>query len=360
MNEAMYDSVRFEEFVKRALEALEYTVQRPAPITDPATKRVREIADFIATKSNKSAVIEVKYYTANSRPHALIGRAFLQVEKALEHRSGYSGIIVSNASLNSGRISELKARYGRRIEFWSIHDLAHKLVNHPRLIEEALYYGSEYSGQSDSRRPTPNEPSLVSSRSFDESRNEKITTLLNNLEECPVSKGPPFEKVCEKVLKFVFENQLTGWTTQNRTDNGLHKHDLVARVLNMGGGNNGAAAMNTAKEDFWSVISSHFNCRYITFEFKNYKKKIKQGEVLTTEKYLYLKALRSVAIIIARNGADKNAIRTMKGALREHGKLILCLDTKDLQNMLLKAQVGDDAQQILIRKLDKHLLTINR
>ena len=81
---------------------------------------------------------------------------------------------------------------------------------------------------------------------------------------------------------------------------------------------------------------------------------------MTTEKYLFVKALRSVAIIIARNGADENAMLTMRGALREHGKLILCIGPDDLIKMLRNQLDGDDPQQVLMEKLDHMLLTINR
>ena len=61
---------------------------------------------------------------------------------------------------------------------------------------------------------------------------------------------------------------------------------------------------------------SHLNTRYVLFEFKNYTGEIKQGQILTTEKYLLEKGLRRVAIIITRVGADKNAITMAQGAMR--------------------------------------------
>lgn len=62
--------------------------------------------------------------------------------------------------------------------------------------------------------------------------------------------------------------------------------------------------------------------------------KITQKEIYTTEKYLYAKALRSVAIIVSRKGADENALAAAKGWLRESGKLILCLSDEDLKELL--------------------------
>lgn len=74
---------------------------------------------------------------------------------------------------------------------------------------------------------------------------------------------------------------------------------------------------------------------------KNYKEKITQREIYTTEKYLYKKALRSVAIIVSREGASRNALSATKGCLRENGKLILCLSDKDL-NELIRIKEKDE------------------
>lgn len=360
MNETMSNFLRFEDFVGRAFEALGYEIQRNVIIEMSGSDNPNITIDYIATKSGKSEIIEVKFYTANSRAIRLISGAFLHVHKAISRSANNTGIIVANANLRTERITNLREQYDNCIQYWSIRDLANKLVNHPKLYEEALFYDFQAPPQPNTSSSTLEKPSIVDTKQQDQIRDDKIDTLIEELNNCPVSKGPPFERICEKILRFVFEDQLTAWGNQERSDDGLHIRDLIARVINVGNTGATSTGTNTFQEDFWSIVSRHFNCRYITFEFKNYKKPINQGEVLTTEKYLYLKALRSVAIIIARNGAHPNAIQTMKGALRENGKLILCISTQDLEKMLLKVKVGDDAQQVLIEKLDKHLLTINR
>ena len=77
------------------------------------------------------------------------------------------------------------------------------------------------------------------------------------------------------------------------------------------------------------------------FKIKNYKEKITQREIYTTEKYLYKKALRSVAIIVSREGASRNALLAAKGCLRENGKLILCLSDKDLNELIHIKEKGE-------------------
>ena len=100
--------------------------------------------------------------------------------------------------------------------------------------------------------------------------------------------------------------------------------------------------------------------RYVVFEFKNYFSYVKQGQVLTTEKYLWKKALRSVAFLISRKGPDKNAFLMTQGAMREHGKLIVNLTDEDLCKMLEMKDSGDDPSDYLFDLADDFLLRLPR
>ena len=118
-----------------------------------------------------------------------------------------------------------------------------------------------------------------------------------------------FEEKVTEALRYIFDKDLTAWSSQKASDTKISFYDLVARVA--------------SEHDFWNAIVSQFHSRYIVFEFKNYRAKIKQGQIYTTEKYLFGNALRSMAIIISKNGADKNALAAARGALRESGKLMV-------------------------------------
>ena len=123
-------------------------------------------------------------------------------------------------------------------------------------------------------------------------------------------------------MKNVLGEYLGLWVVQERSNNGLYRFDLCCKIK------------NGVNQDFFVTIQNQFNTKYIVFEFKNYEDKITQKEIYTTEKYLYAKALRSVAIIVSRKGADENALAAAKGCLRESGKLILCLLDEDLKELL--------------------------
>lgn len=109
---------------------------------------------------------------------------------------------------------------------------------------------------------------------------------------------------------------------------------------------------------FWVSLAQDFRCRYVVFELKNYAGAISQNQIYTTEKYLFPNALRSVAIIIARNGADKGAIRAVQGALRETGKVMLILSLDQVFNLLWAKDRGIEPSDLMIDLMDRLLTTI--
>ena len=131
-----------------------------------------------------------------------------------------------------------------------------------------------------------------------------------------------YEELCVSILKYILGEYLTLWEQQKTTEENLYRFDMCCKIK------------NGVTQDFFDTICKYFSTKYIVFEFKNYEKPITQREIYTTEKYLYEKALRKVAIIISRKGADKNAKMAARGSLRESGKLIICLSDEDLEAML--------------------------
>jgi len=155
-----------------------------------------------------------------------------------------------------------------------------------------------------------------------------------------------FENQCGEALVFLFGDHFGDWSTQSETEDGLQRRDFIARLR--------------PKDDFWLSLASDFRSRYIVFEFKNYENRISQEQIYSTEKYLYATALRSIAIIVARNGADSGALQAAGGALREAGKLILILSLDDLCQMLNARDKADDPTLILYSLLDRLLTRLGR
>lgn len=175
-------------------------------------------------------------------------------------------------------------------------------------------------------------------------------SLIREMDLCKAGKrmARKYEELCRKLLENIFSEDLSLWKEQQKSNKNLYRFDLLCRIKD----NN--------KKTFWSIIERYFNSKYVVFEFKNYSKKVTQNEIYTTEKYLYSKALRSVGIMIAAKGYDKNALWAAKGCLRENGKLIILLETKDLIEMNKIKSKQDDPSNYLLDKLDEILLELEK
>lgn len=149
-------------------------------------------------------------------------------------------------------------------------------------------------------------------------------------------------------MKNAFSDDLALWREQQKSNKDLYRFDLLCRIKD---GN---------QKTFWSVLERYFNSKYVIFEFKNYSEKTTQKEIYTTERYLYAKALRSVAIIVSANGYEENAYWAAKGSLRENGKLIMLFDTKDLIAMNKMKIEQEDPANYLLEILDDLLLNLEK
>ncbi|GIQ76211.1 hypothetical protein BraRD5C2_46550 [Bradyrhizobium sp. RD5-C2] len=108
------------------------------------------------------------------------------------------------------------------------------------------------------------------------------------------------------------------------------------------------------------MIRERFQSQYVVFECKNYSSFIRQAEIYSTEKYLYQRALRGFAVIISPKGPHKSALMAARGALREHGKLILSLSVEDICQLLQLKDAEQDYNGLLFDKIDEMLMKIER
>lgn len=186
---------------------------------------------------------------------------------------------------------------------------------------------------------------------------EKLDDLIKKYEEWmpdgTTSQSKKYEELCTEALKQLFENELTLWKEQQRSNDGVFRFDLICKIKSY-------SEEREFQKEFWRIAEKYFNTKYIVFEFKNYKKQIKQAEIFTTEKYLYGIALRKIAILISVCGADENAKKAIRGSLREQGKLIMSLDNQDMINMLKMKKKNKDVTGYLSGKLDEILVELEK
>lgn len=317
--------------------------------------------DLIIKKERISIICEVKFYRSRKVPNATIRTVANAIANFPYHENVKRAIVLSSIVSDSLK-NEIKTDCN--VVVWDRSNLANFLIAAGRedkaeelglLIMESqqgLDTRLPYDGINEDTDQNPldyfNLESQLAEPSASYETKTKGTILIDELMAIPVGnvKWADFENKCVEILKYLFDNDLSVWKQQQRTDDELSRFDTICRV--------------NSQDDFWRAIVSSFNSRYLLFEFKNYSDPIPQGQIYTTERYLYPKALRGTAIIIARNGAHTNAISAAKGALREHGKLIMILDQLDLVQMIIRKENGDVPSDYLSDKLDEHLMSVSR
>jgi hypothetical protein len=341
--------VRFENFVADLFRAEGFDVEKE-PKNHPAARPDL----LIHSKKGPTAVAEIKLYRSNTVSASTLSQAAAIVETTRRVLNANVGILIIGNKVSSLAREVLKQQFSDLL-LYDNDTLAFLVAKHPSLIvtfESLIREALAFSEPMESRPIEtdieadiigPRKPSLIPGR---ERRIE--TDLCAQIRSTPSGRthAKQFETKVMEALRYIFDEDLTAWSLQKSTDTKISVYDLIARVA--------------SEHDFWNSIVNQFRSRYIVFEFKNYSTKIKQGQIYTTEKYLFGTALRSTAIIIARNGADRNALAASRGALRENGKLIVNLNIDDLCKMLHLKDRGDDHNAILVERVDEMLMKLER
>lgn len=342
MNQSVPTWRLFEDLVRRILEANNFLVK----VNDV---RGDKGFDLSASFENEHWAIEVKYYrTARAQP-SLIDAAAARIAINGIAAQAQKGMLIVSCILPAELRDTLEKKFP--ITFIDQVDLKVWCKSYPVLAEEldALLESSprelqvthEIRGKlTGSSRSLGDLPLLI--------HDTRGTELCQELKGTKLGKRSwkQYEEVCEKILKYLFQNDLHGWHSQKRTDDGLNRYDYVCRVR--------------PTTEFWKFVIDHLDSRYVLFEFKNYSGKIRQGQILTTEKYLLERGLRRVAIIMTRIGVESHAVAMTQGAMREHGKLMLIINDEDVCKMLHMKEQGEDPTDCLFELADNFLLTLPR
>jgi hypothetical protein len=342
MNRSFATWQLFEDLVSRILEANNFL------ITTHNLRGDRGF-DLLGNYGSESWAIEVKYYrTARAQP-SLIDAAAARVASNGIAANAQKGMLVVSCFLPVELRAALEQKFS--ITFVDQVDLRIWCASRPDLAEELDALLEVSPSEPQATHATRNEPMRRSKPLGGvppKDHDTKGTELCQELKR--ISKGKAswaqYEKVCEKILKYLFPNDLHGWHSQKRTDDGLNRYDYVCRVR--------------PTTEFWKFVIDHLDSRYVLFEFKNYSGKIKQGQILTTEKYLLERGLRRMAIIMTRVGAEPHAVAMTQGAMREQGKLMLIVNDEKVCEMLHMKERGEDPTDCLFEIADNFLLTLPR
>lgn len=332
----------FEDLVRRILIANNFQVKVHALRGDRGF-------DLLGTLSNEQWAIEVKFYrTVRAQPTLIEAAAIRLVLNGIKAQA-LKGMLVVSCVLPPELREALEQKFS--ITFVDRVDLRNWAAALPKLTEELDALIESDPSITPASPATWGDPRRYSKPLGEFPAPPKDT---RGTELCQELKGikrgkeawRQYETVCAKILRYLFPNDLHGWHSQKRTDDGLNRFDFVCRVR--------------PTTEFWKFVIDHLDSRYVLFEFKNYTGKIKQGQILTTEKYLLERGLRRMAIILTRAGAEPHAIAMTQGAMREQGKLMLIVNDEKVCEMLHMKERGEDPTDCLFEIADNFLLSLPR
>lgn len=302
--------------------------------------------DLYVQFENQHYVVEIKYSRNESNHYPLCQIAQRLMTTAEKFQNSVTPIIIIGAKLTQ-KSRCLVEKIGSNIILLDIQNLLY-IIQKNENIKNNLISLLEFS----TNDILPEKPNTLIFDTFtaktktNEEIGIQLKTRINNWSNS--NPYTEYENLCYETLHFLFNDELSLWHKQETSNSELYRFDLICKIK------------DGDVSGLWSTLLRHFNSKYIIFEFKNYVDKISQKEIYITDRYLYLKALRSVAIIISCKGASENAQKAIRGTLRENGKLILSINNKDLSEMIDIKMRNEIPADYLYGLLDNLLIDLEK
>lgn len=302
--------------------------------------------DMLATSNDISYLVEVKYSRSNRFPTSSVFDTACRL-KILAETFGPTAVPVLVIGAKMKTNLRMKIESVNDILVLDIQNLLF-LVQGNEMLKSELLSILDFSVND----VIPDKPKtkifekqkkpLLADKPQGELLKERISNWSN------LNGDKEYEDLCYDVLQYLFDNELSLWHRQQKSNADLYRFDLICKIK------------DGEVSGLWSTILQCFNSKYIIFEFKNYRKQITQKEIYTTDKYLYLKALRGVAILISCKGTSPNADKAIRGTLRENGKLILSISNADLLKMIKMKMNEEVPADHLYSKFDELLIDLEK
>lgn len=299
--------------------------------------------DILAKKNNMNYIVEVKFSRTNQMPNSTLFDTACRL-KVFCGNGDISNLNTPVLVVGAKIISNLRKRIENiGVVVLDIQNLLFLVRDNEDLKGELLSI-LDFS-VNDLLPDKPNTQIFKQGHEFVAPSKTKGELLKERVSNWKNSIGnAAYEDLCFETLNYLFNDELSLWHRQKTSSSQLYRLDLICKIK------------DGDVSGLWTTILQCFNSKYIIFEFKNYKEKITQKEIYTTDKYLYLKALRGVAVLVSCKGASTNANKAIRGTLRENGKLIISVSNADLLKMIdIKMNEGVPADY-LYQKFDELLI----
>ena len=307
--------------------------------------------DLSAIKDNVTYYIDVKAYKGLFNDKKIIRNAIEQTLKSkslINSNDTYKFGIILLCDVDEKLKQEIVEEFG--IFVWDIKNLLYicsKVAELSEKLQDTIPYS--LNGIVSVKPIIPIEVSVKSKTSLaTESTYGK--ELILKLKNCKTGTGKTnhsaqeYEEICSSIIKYLFKSEFSQFSEQHKTNDEMFRMDIICSLK-------GTTA-------FWEFLMRYYNTKFIVFECKNYKDKLKQNLIYVTDKYLFNPVLRNVAFIISRNGFSNNAQKAALGILKEQGKLIIDLTDYDLEIMINAKDAGNEPSDYLLDKVEKLLMGV--
>lgn len=326
----------FENLVRDLFVYYGYSVEQDQIVK--INGRFDEVDLIITNTENEKILVEIKIYATRKVNYGILKKACLKLKSSEEIWNVKKQLLVIAGTIDEQLKCDLEKDF--QLKVYDSKNIIYLIKENERLYKKYKelmsdipdeIYKSEEIIETDIGK-------LFSYKNYDNKifeykrEGDKLIKELEDIEP-GVNEFSKYEKKCTEILRYLFPENLNGWKEQSTTDDSLNRFDLVCRVR--------------FGNEFWEFLINEFKSRYVIFEFKNYRDYITQGQIYTTEKYLFQKALRNVGFIISPKGAKENAVKATKGILRETGKLIINLNNDDMKKMLNMKDSGEEPSDYL-------------
>jgi hypothetical protein len=171
--------------------------------------------------------------------------------------------------------------------------------------------------------------------------------FVSELQEIPAGNefSAVYEKKVQEILEYLFEEELTDFTSQFSTRTGTGKYDITATI--------------SGDHIFWTQLLHDFKSRFIIFDCKNYSHSIKPVVIRDVHKYIHKTARRNAAIIVTRLPPAPTVDKVIDGILRDD-TVLFCITDADLIEMIDAKYRGESPSYLLKKKLDNLLLKLEK
>jgi hypothetical protein len=116
---------------------------------------------------------------------------------------------------------------------------------------------------------------------------------------------------------------------------------------------------NYAESGFCAFVRNRYLADYIVVDAKNYSSEISKEEVLQVANYLKPYGTGLFGMILTRYGPGADGcMHTLREQWSQHQKMILVLDDKDVEAMLVAKEEGRSPEEIVGKKLEQFRLSM--